>query len=103
MKVLIDDIREVPGMDLVFRTWGESYYFIQTEPIIEELVLDNDLGEDISARDGYSLLQFMLMLGVLPKQVYLITANPVAEAKMRDLLVSTGYTKSLSGKRFVLK
>lgn len=82
MKLLIDDIRDLPDMDIICRnsTAGKA---VLEHFDIDELYLDNDLGESV---EGYQILQWAANHNLVPEMVVLVTANPIAKQKMIDTL-----------------
>lgn len=92
MNLLIDDLREIGGMDIVARTWAQGKIdLVENYGEITALYLDHDLGEDIDHRNGYDILEWGLYYGYIPPIVVLVTANPVGFDKMKLALISEGY------------
>lgn len=63
------------------------------------LYIDHDLGE---INTGYDLVVWALQNGLCPKQVFIVSANPVGRDNIARALVSEGYTK-LNPYEFILE
>lgn len=93
LKVLVDDERNIRGMDVIFRkpsvfwmTFGTTSLFFSKN---WELWLDHDLGE--GEENGLELLKTLANANLLPKSIILVSANPVGRKNMRLLLHDEGY------------
>jgi hypothetical protein len=97
--LLIDDVRNLPGMDIICRNYssglGVCYYFHD----IDKLYIDHDLGEE---KNGYQLIVELLDNGYCPKKVQIVSSNPVGVKNISEALIDAGYTKSLNGRDFEL-
>ncbi len=87
MWLLIDDIRNLPNMDMIARNSTEAIDYL-TNFKFEGVVFDHDLGESIS---GYDILKWGLENNLIPGVVKLITANPVGRDNMGFQLKAYGY------------
>lgn len=85
LHVLIDDIREIDGIDIVCRTVEHALQVLKSEPVTH-LYLDNDLGLD-QPMEGIHILMWAVEHEVVPDNVYLVTANPIAKKRMEDVLM----------------
>lgn len=84
MELLIDDIREIDGMDLVARTSEEGLRCLKELPITH-LYLDNDLGLD-QPMEGIDILKWARDNDLVPDNVFIVSANPIAKKRMEDVL-----------------
>lgn len=95
LKVAIDDERSFTQeqVDILFRTPESAEHFLKdfTTQEIEILHMDNDLGEGHT--EGRNVLRNLLVAGVKPKTVVLITANPVARNAMEKDLLDYRYVR----------
>ena len=81
--LLVDDVRNIPGVDRVARTYDEAVQAIVNEGPWKCIMFDHDLGEE---RNGYDL---MCMLErepkLIPDNIMIITQNPAARPRMEQL------------------
>lgn len=96
LHILIDDIRNLEGMDFIVRTPDAAYDFADKfDSTGHFLYMDNDLGdEDNYLNEGQYILRYILDLGQLPKKVMLVTSNSVAASNMRTMLLAHGYKEN---------
>lgn len=88
LHLLIDDIRNLPGMDIIIRNPKYAAAALQNFSVTH-LYLDNDLGEGL--QEGWQILHQALEHGNAPKNIRLVTSNPVARKKMQLMLEAHGY------------
>ncbi|UPW39033.1 hypothetical protein ESCO40_00079 [Escherichia phage vB_EcoS_ESCO40] len=91
--ILIDDVRNLPGMDIIIRTPEAAVEFLnKTDTTGHFVYMDNDLAVD--GMEGYQILRLLLEFGQRPKKVVLVTSNPVAKQHMRNDLLDLGYKEN---------
>jgi hypothetical protein len=96
-RFLLDDIRNISGIDCLCRTATEAYIALEKE-MFDVYIFDHDLGEVKPGTEGGDVLRWALQNEYInPKgSVFLITQNPVGRDKMRNILVDHGwYNKGL--------
>lgn len=103
LHILIDDIRNLQGMDIIIRTPLAASSFLESfDTTGHVLYMDNDLGENLTV-EGKDILATLLMNCQLPKKVVLVTSNPVAANHMRASLLEYGYTENPNRVEYDLK
>ncbi|WGG14251.1 hypothetical protein [Salmonella phage phC17] len=91
--ILIDDVRNLHGMDIIIRTPEAAIEFLKgTDTTGHFVYCDNDLAAD--GMEGYQILRLLLEFGQRPKKVVLVTSNPVAKQHMRNDLLDLGYKEN---------
>lgn len=91
--ILIDDVRNLHGMDIIIRTQEAAVEFLnKTDTTGHFVYMDNDLAVD--GMEGYQILRLLLEFGQRPKKVVLVTSNPVAKQHMRNDLLDLGYKEN---------
>lgn len=114
MRILVDDVRNINGVDIIARTydgakvaiWGTTPHSVNP---IDILYLDNDLGEldddgtPSMYKDGQGILRWMFVNDLHPKQIILVTANIVARNNMISTLLDNGYVYDSKLKSFFFK
>ena len=91
--ILIDDVRNLHGMDIIIRTPEAAIEFLKgTDTTGHFVYCDNDLAVD--GMEGYQILRLLLEFGQRPKKVVLVTSNPVAKQTMRNDLLDFGYKEN---------
>ena len=91
--ILIDDVRNLHGMDIIIRTPEAAIEFLnKTDTTGHFVYFDNDLAVD--GMEGYQILRLLLEFGQRPKKVVLVTSNPVAKQTMRNDLLDLGYKEN---------
>lgn len=91
--ILIDDVRNLNGMDIIIRTPEAAVEFLNNTDTTGHFVyFDNDLAVD--GMEGYQILRLLLEFGQRPKKVVLVTSNPVAKQTMRNDLLDLGYKEN---------
>lgn len=101
MHILIDDIRNLDGMDIIIRNAHTATTFIDTfDTTGHVLYMDNDLGHH--SIEGRHLLTTLLELGQQPSLVVLVSSNPVGVADMQHTLKHYGYIVDATGRQFRL-
>lgn len=97
MYLLVDDERSLTGYDIIARNPEAALEILHNLPITG-IGLDNDMGE--AYMEGWEFLKIALQDNVLPDIVYLVTSNPVAFQKMKDILEDAGYVSTLHQQKF---
>lgn len=83
--LMIDDMRDF-GCDLKAKTSKEARtLWKENHETITHLVLANDLGED-QDMEGWQLLEWAIGLNIVPENVLISSANPVARKRIDDIL-----------------
>ncbi|ECP6930394.1 hypothetical protein FUV06_17135 [Salmonella enterica] len=91
--ILIDDVRNLHGMDIIIRTPEAAVEFLnKTDTTGHFVYMDNDLAVD--GMEGYQILRLLLEFGQRPKKVVLVTSNPGAKQTMRNDLLDLGYKEN---------
>lgn len=91
--ILIDDVRNLHGMDIIIRTPEAAVEFLnKTDTTGHFVYFDNDLAPN--GKEGYQILRLLLEFGQRPKKVVLVTSNPVAKQIMRNDLLDLGYKEN---------
>ena len=95
-KFWLDDLRPAPEGYYWYKTVDSMIHDIRTVlnwgEIIEEISLDNDLGEN--QKEGYKVLDWLETL-FIPVEfgIHIHTANPVARERMRAIIERNGWTE----------
>jgi hypothetical protein len=97
MWLLIDDKRNL-NTDAIART-PEAGRKLLSLGGWDCVCFDHDLG---CKESGYDVLVWGINAGLLPKQVQLVTSNPVGRQNMRVALENAGYATK-DGINFILK
>ena len=84
IDLLIDDIREIEGIDYTCRTVDKALAILKDRPITH-LWLDNDLGDD-QPMEGIDILNWARDNNLVPPNVLIVSSNPVAVRRMEDVL-----------------
>jgi len=87
MWLLIDDERDLK-CDVIARSEKAAKPLLALD-IWECVCFDHDLG--LSSATGYRIMKWMLEEGIRPKQIQLVTANPVGKDNMEKLLIANNY------------
>lgn len=87
--LLIDDVRALPATR-VARTYDEGIAQLK-DKLPDLLLLDHDLGHVEPDKTGYGIVCFLEENDIKPKEIRLVTANPVGALKMEAALESMGY------------
>lgn len=85
LELLIDDMRNIKDVDLVARTAEEGMRCLEFEPVTH-LYLDNDLGDD-QPMEGIDILAWARDNNIVPPNVFIVSANPVAKKRMEAILL----------------
>lgn len=81
MKILIDDERTFADMDFIVRTPRAAAKLISNIDISDAIVyLDHDLGDEED--NGYTIAMFMIAKKNIPKEIHLVTNNPIGRGRM---------------------
>lgn len=85
-SLLIDDIRDIEAT-VVARTYAEGIYALKNDGPFDVLYLDHDLGEEHPKHTGYGVMCFLEEFPeFLPKEIQLVTANPVGRQNMQRVI-----------------
>ena len=90
MKLLIDDIRDIEGVDYIARNGKAGLTILDLIGGIKTLYLDHDLGPN--SISGYSVAMKALEQDMMPPKVILVTSNPVGRDNIIAALKQFGYT-----------
>lgn len=83
--LLIDDLREIKA-DRIARTFPEGIQALR-EGSWDILYLDHDLGDPDPKHTGYDILCWLeANTECLPKEIILVTMNPVGREKMQVVI-----------------
>lgn len=97
MHLLIDDIRDLQGMDIICRTADAGIKAVkQLSP--SHLYIDHDLGAD--SINGYQLIVKLLEAKKCPTHVQIVSSNPVGVKNIGAALIDAGFMPSLDGRNF---
>lgn len=88
MWLLIDDIRDGYGCDVIART-PEGALACLDMRFWDAAIFDHDLGD--ARMSGYDVMKEALNRHTLPHQIQLVTSNPVGRDNMIALLKANGY------------
>ena len=86
MKLLVDDLRDLPA-DIIARNFTAGKLLLENFTW-DTLLLDHDLGEDPT---GYDLINFAITGNFVPKEVIIVSSNPVGRDNISAALRSYGY------------
>ncbi len=97
--VMIDDIRDIdkyvnarPDEKLTIRTFEDGLKFVQTTNLKEiTLLMDNDLDDETPGHEGYDVLKEAIEHRNYPREVVIVTSNPVARKRMINMLEAHEY------------
>lgn len=93
--LLIDDIR-VFDVEHTSRTVKDAQWALQNHPVTH-LLLDNDLGDD-QPMEGIDILKWAIHNNVVPPNIFIVSANPIARKRMEDVLhYDLGYNLTPKG------
>ena len=105
MKVMLDDMREGLGCDLVCRN-EDAFRCLLHSGLLRTvgftfLYIDHDLGE--TSKNGYEALKTMFYdHKMFPESVYIISSNPVGIKNIQGLLIEQDYFNfNYDGRTFV--
>ena len=89
-SLLVDDFRDMAA-DIIARNYSSAIKVLINIPI-DKLILDHDIGSD---KNGYDILNFIFRpdIRIYPKEVVLITMNPVGRENMTRALENNNYKK----------
>ena len=100
--VLVDDLREI-NADVVFRTFESAIQLAEHIDWSEvTLLLDHDLGTQ-GATTGYDFLVYLLDNELLPKDITIVSSNPVGVNRIIAALENHGWWKQKSPDRRMWK
>jgi hypothetical protein len=88
--LLIDDIRDI-GADVTARNAEVAKSVLAGPLVFDKVYFDHDLGPD---ETGHDVLVWMLVNGIRPPMIVLVTMNPVGLRNMENVLAANGYTKT---------
>lgn len=85
--LLIDDVRQIQGVDKTARSYDEGYHAIHHEGPWECIIFDHDLGDKHDPeRTGYDLMcELERHPHLIPNNILIVTQNPVGYQKMESL------------------
>ena len=84
--LLIDDVRTM-AVTKIARTFDAGMDALRNEAPWDVLYLDHDLGEFDERKTGYDILSWLENNPeFLPKEIILVTQNPVGKIKMRAVI-----------------
>jgi len=87
---LVDDLRDIDA-DTVARTYADAVKVADTLDLsCATLYLDHDLGEE---KTGYNFIMYLIAEENLPKEVLIVSSNPVGRDNIGAALVQEGYQK----------
>lgn len=98
MKILIDDMRDSLGIDVIARTYEAGFTLLnalgnQCELPTCDLLMDHDLGNEDDNKNGYDLMCLLEnavlgegKMGFLPKSIRCVSDNPVGAARIRQVI-----------------
>lgn len=96
MWLLIDDMRSLPGVEVIARTPKAARKMLSLGGWTN-VIFDHDLGyldeESKIAETGYDILKWAIEERLLPDKIELITSNPVGRENMAAALVADGYIR----------
>lgn len=97
MHLLIDDVRDLPGMDIICRTAVAGIKAVkQLSPT--HLYIDHDLGTD--SINGYQVIMQLLEAKKCPIHVQVVSSNPVGVKNISAALIDAGFLVALDGRNF---
>lgn len=83
--LLIDDVRSIPGVEKIARTYFEGLKAITMEGPWECIIFDHDLGAGTD-KNGYDLMCLLEeQPELIPNNIMIITQNASARPKMEAL------------------
>jgi len=90
ISLLVDDVRDFGVTDLIARTYKGAVLAL-TALSVDVMYLDHDLGQ--GQKTGYDLLNFIFdpKIRIKPKQIILVTMNPVGRENMIRAMLNNGY------------
>jgi hypothetical protein len=94
MELLIDDFRDLP-VDAIAKNSQTAKTLLKLK-CWDKVYFDHDLGLN-SEHDGYQIMNWAIENDLLPKEVQLVTANPVGMRNMARALVAEGYQPNAAG------
>lgn len=97
MYLLIDDVRDLEGMDIICRT-AEAGIMIAKQCHITHLYLDHDLG--CECLTGYDVINELIDAKCYIPYVQIVSSNPVGAMYIGAALVGAGYEASLNKREF---
>jgi hypothetical protein len=95
MILLVDDIRNIEGVDMICRSGEIALEQIHNWEDISSLYLDNDLGE--GKLEGYDFLVKLYRInGKVPSRIVLVSSNPIARERIRNFLRDLNYIQAFN-------
>lgn len=80
--LLIDDLRDLPQVNRVARTFDEGIKALKEGPW-DFLLLDHDYGDPDPAKNGEGIMKFLEEnTQYLPGSIHFVTGNPVGRQRM---------------------
>ena len=96
MHVLIDDFRDLPGMDIICRTADAGIALLTAMPVTN-LYIDHDLGCTLN---GYQVVVVLLRNNKCPRNIQIVSDNSVGVQNITRALINAGYVVTLDGRNF---
>jgi len=99
MYILIDDMRDL-GCDIICRTGFAGITILEKmQGNFEVLCIDHDLG-DADKMNGLDVIKAAAVDGLLPKEVQIVSSNPVGVQNIGNVLKDNGFSPDLSNRVF---
>lgn len=91
MKILVDDVRSMETVDIIFRNPNVALDIIKNSiSKIDFLYLDHDMGTEYI--DGYQFIkQLLYKFHIFPKQIMIVSSNPVGRKNIENVLQDNNY------------
>ncbi len=87
---LVDDLRDIKA-DSVARTYADAVRIAEQLDLSKAvLYLDHDLGE---VKTGYDFISYLIAEDNLPKEVLIVSSNPVGRDNIGRALVQEGFIR----------
>lgn len=93
IHLLIDDLRVFDGIDHTARTPYEGLQFLRHFDVTH-LYIDHDLGLDSDGTEypnGYNVICWAIEERILPRNVTIVSSNPVGRSNIERALQNEGY------------
>lgn len=116
MYILLDDERDI-GMvskmmphinidqnkfkfDLIIRSFDEFIEKSKDFPDPYIIFVDHDLGTDEFGKDGHFAMKHLFKLNKRPKQVFIVSANPIGKINIESVLINDFKMKKIAERVF---
>lgn len=116
MNILLDDERDIEmvskmmphitidknkfNFDLVIRSFDDFIIKSKSFPDNFTLFIDHDLGTDEFDKNGYFAIKHLFNINKTPKQVFIVSANPIGKANIESVLVYDFKMKKITERVF---